>query len=241
MTTVETAAVETPLSCQLRGAGIGAGDEVIVASYGGDQVLAALHRVGAVPVFVDIDPRTFCLDPAAASDAVSARTAAVVPVHLFGHPADMVCLRALTQQRGLLMVQSPAELPPVTAEVKRRQAHARFLETRLTGVVTPFVEPGVEHRYEQYVVRVPGNGRPDRDVFARALRSRGVACRVPVPIPAHRLPGPRAGASPWLPQTERAAAQCLTLPVTAASDRRHLLRIVAACRALGGLVREPAC
>ena len=138
MTTPETATVQTTLCTRLRDAGIGPGDEVIVPSYGGDRVLAALQQLHAVPVFREIDPRTFCLDPAAASAAVGARTVAVAPVHLFGHPADMVCLRALTQRHGLLMVECLGEPQPVTTEVRARQANARFLDARLTGVLTPF-------------------------------------------------------------------------------------------------------
>lgn len=242
MTTREMATAGTTTLCsRLRRAGIRAGDEVIVPSYGGAAVAAALQHLDAIPVFADIDPRTFCLDPAAVSDAVTARTAAIAPLHLFGHPADMVCLRALTQRSGLLMVECAGEPESVTADVKARQARARFLDARLTGLRTPFVEPGVEHRYEQYVVRVPGNGRPDRDAFAQALRGRGVPCHVPVPVPAHRAPGLQAVPPPVLPHTERAAAESLALPVTATTERRQLLRIASACRSLGGLVREPAC
>ncbi|WP_461027211.1 DegT/DnrJ/EryC1/StrS family aminotransferase [Streptomyces sparsus] len=223
---------------QLTAAGIGRGHEVILPSYGGERAAQAVRDVGAVPVFVDIDPASFCLSPQAVEAAVTDRTAAVVPVHLFGHPADMVCLYALAERHGLRLVETETPLGQVSgAAVRRRQQAAAYLDSRLTGVVTPLVAPGVEHTYEQYVVRVPGNGRPDRDAFRYALRARGVVGRVPIPTPAHRTRDFRAEL--WLPETERAASESLALPVHEDITRRELQRIVSACKALGGLLREP--
>ena len=112
---------------------------------------------------------------------------------------------------------------------------AAFLDGKLKGVRTP--DWGDGHTYQQYVVRVPGNGRPDRDAFARAVRLRGVACWVPVKTPVHRMPGFRRCVS--LPETERAADETLGLPVDAALTKRDMQRIVSACNALGGLL-QPA-
>ncbi|GAA3496855.1 hypothetical protein GCM10019016_039560 [Streptomyces prasinosporus] len=72
-------------------------------------------------------------------------------------------------------------------------------------------------------MRVPGNGRPDRDAFARAVRAKGVDCRVPVKTPVHRLPEFRRCVS--LPETERAADETLALPVDASLTRRDMQRI----------------
>ncbi|MEI2642890.1 MAG: DegT/DnrJ/EryC1/StrS aminotransferase family protein [Candidatus Nanopelagicales bacterium] len=69
--------------------GIGPGDEVIVPSFTFAATANAVSLAGATPVFVDIDLRTFCMDPAAAEAAITERTRAVMPVHLYGHPADM--------------------------------------------------------------------------------------------------------------------------------------------------------
>jgi dTDP-4-amino-4,6-dideoxygalactose transaminase len=96
---------------------------------------------------------------------------------------------------------------------------------------------GDGHTYQQYVVRVPGNGRPDRDAFARAVRAKGIECRVPVKTPVHRLPGFRRDVH--LPETERAADETLALPVDASLTKREMQRIVSACNALGGLL-QPA-
>jgi dTDP-4-amino-4,6-dideoxygalactose transaminase len=218
---------------------IGIGDEVVVPAYCGSDVAAAVRETGALPVFADIDPGSLCLDPASVAAVVNERTAAVVPVHLFGHPADMVCLHALAQRHGMRVVEAEETAPVSSVEAARRRQHAEFLSARLTGVGVPRVAAGVRHAYEQYVVRVPGNGRPDRDAFKHALRARGVPCHVPVKTPVHRLPEFRTDVR--LPETERAAGECLALPLDASMTRRELQRIVSACNALGGLLMEPAC
>ena len=69
----------------------------------------AVSLVGATPVFAEIDPVSFCLDPASARAALTPRTRALVPVHLFGHPADMTALRALARERGLLLLEDAAQ------------------------------------------------------------------------------------------------------------------------------------
>ncbi|MFK8849497.1 DegT/DnrJ/EryC1/StrS family aminotransferase [Streptomyces sp. Ac-502] len=219
----------------LRSAGVRAGDEVVVPAYGSPEVTEAVVELGALPVFADVDADSFCLDPAAVADAVTPRTAAVVAVHRFGRPADMGWIRETGRRHGLLVVAAdePGAGRADQGDVQRRQDRAAYLNGRLTGVLTPPAVAG--HTYEQYVVRVPGNGRPDRDAFARALRSRGVACRVPVQAPVYRLPGLRRDV--FLPQTERAVDETLTLPVRPELSRRELQKMAGACNALGGLLR----
>lgn len=224
---------------ELMAAGVSAGDEVVLPAFGGGEVALAARALGARPVFADIDPRSFCLAPAAVEAAVTERTAAIAPVHLFGHPADMVCLRELAQRRGLQLVDFGAAPPVVAVDAVRRRQHAAYLDGRLRGVVIPTVALGLRHAYTEYVVRVPGNGRPDRDAFKQALRARGVSCHVPVKIPAHRTPEFRADVR--LPESERASEETLALPVDASMTKRDLHRVVAACNALGGLLMEPAC
>ena len=89
--------------------GIGRGDEVVVPSFSFAATANAVAAAGAVPVFVDIDPDTFCLDPAAVEAAISPRTAAIVPVHLFGHPAAMHRLVPLAEAHGLALVEDAAQ------------------------------------------------------------------------------------------------------------------------------------
>ncbi|MFE7648583.1 DegT/DnrJ/EryC1/StrS family aminotransferase [Streptomyces phaeoluteigriseus] len=218
----------------LRAAGVGLGDEVVVPAFGNVEVAEAVTRAGALPAFADVDPVTYCLDPDAVHAATTPRTAAVVAVHRFGRPADVGRLYELGQRHGLLVLEQGESEAPY-GEVAQRRERAAYLDARLRGVRTP--DGGDGHTYQQYVVRVPGNGRPDRDAFARALRSRGVDCRVPVKTPLHRLPEFRRFVS--LPQTELAADETLALPVDASLTKRDMQRIVSACNALGGLL-QPA-
>ncbi|MFK0135563.1 DegT/DnrJ/EryC1/StrS family aminotransferase [Streptomyces murinus] len=218
----------------LRAAGVGVGDEVVVPAFGNVEVAEAVTLAGALPVFADIDPVTYCLDPGAVEAAVTSRTAAVVVVHRFGRRADIGRLHTLGQRHELLVLeQGESEVP--YDETAQRRERAAYLDTKLKGVRTP--DGGDGHTYQQYVVRVPGNGRPDRDAFARALRAKGVDCRVPVKTPVHRLPEFRRCVS--LPQTERAADETLALPVDASLTKREMQRVAAACNALGGLL-QPA-
>jgi dTDP-4-amino-4,6-dideoxygalactose transaminase len=218
----------------LRAAGIGIGDEVVVPAFGNVEVAEAVTLAGGLPVFADIDPVTYCLDPAAVEAAVTARTAAVVVVHRFGRQADMARLHALGWRSELLVLQQGESEAPYD-EIAQRRERAAYLDTRLRGVRTP--DGGDGHTYQQYVVRVPGNGRPDRDAFARALRARGIDCGAPVKTPVHRLPEFRRCVS--LPETERAADETLALPVHTSLTKRDMQRIVSACNALGGLL-QPA-
>jgi dTDP-4-amino-4,6-dideoxygalactose transaminase len=218
----------------LSAAGVGLGDEVIVPAFGNIEVAEAVTQVGAMPVFADLDPATYCLDPVAVEAVVTPQTAAVVVVHRFGQPADVAGLHEVGQRHGLLVLeQGESEMP--YAEVAQRRERAAYLDRRLRGVRIPESSGG--HTYQQYIVRVPGNGRPDRDAFARAVRARGVECRVPVKTPVHRMPEFRRDV--YLPETERAADETLSLPIDASLTKREMNRIVSACNALGGLL-QPA-
>src|SRR5215470_5647222 len=86
---VAVASGTAALHLALLGLGIGAADEVIVPSFSFAATANVIRLVAATPVFVDIDPATFCINPAAAAAAIGPRTAAIMPVHLFGHPAAM--------------------------------------------------------------------------------------------------------------------------------------------------------
>ncbi|MFD8737518.1 DegT/DnrJ/EryC1/StrS family aminotransferase [Streptomyces sp. NPDC059618] len=218
----------------LRAAGVGAGDEVVVPAFGNVEVADAVTEAGATVVFADIDPATYCLDPMAVESVITSRTAALVVVHRFGRTADMAGLRELGQRNELLVLEQGESEAPYD-EIAQRRERAAYLDSRLSGVRTPAGGDG--HTYQQYVVRVPGNGRPDRDAFARAVRARGVECRVPVKTPMHRLPGFRRDVH--LPETERAADETLSLPVDGTLTKREMQRIVSACNALGGLL-QPA-
>ena len=93
----------------LLAAGIGPGDEVIVPSFTFAATANAVALTGARPVFADIEPDTFCLSPDATAAAITARTAAIMPVHLFGHPADLPRLSALAARHGLALFEDAAQ------------------------------------------------------------------------------------------------------------------------------------
>jgi perosamine synthetase len=89
--------------------GVGPGDEVIVPSFTFVATANAVTYTGASPVFVDSDRETWTIDPALAAEAVTARTKAIVPVHVYGHPADMDPIMELAARHGLAVVEDAAE------------------------------------------------------------------------------------------------------------------------------------
>src|SRR5438034_2017711 len=97
------------LEIGLRGVGVMAGDEVIVPPYTFIATASACVQVNAVPVFADIDPDTYNLDPRAAEAAITDRTAAIIAVHIGGCPADMDAFRELAKRRGLALIEDAAQ------------------------------------------------------------------------------------------------------------------------------------
>jgi dTDP-4-amino-4,6-dideoxygalactose transaminase len=93
----------------LRACGIGPGDEVITAPNSFVASAAAISFAGATPVFADIDPRTYTLDPAVVEQAITPRTKAIMPVHLYGHPADMAPLLTIARKHGLKIVEDACQ------------------------------------------------------------------------------------------------------------------------------------
>lgn len=93
----------------LRACGVGPGDEVITVSHTAVATVAAIELCGAAPVLVDIDPATYTLDPAGLATAITSRTRAVVPVHLYGRPADMEAISTVARAHGLLVIEDCAQ------------------------------------------------------------------------------------------------------------------------------------
>jgi perosamine synthetase len=89
--------------------GIGPGDEVITSPFTFIASANAIRATGATPVFADIEPETFAIDPDAVRAAISPRTVALLPIHLFGHPAPMPELRAIARQHGLALIEDACQ------------------------------------------------------------------------------------------------------------------------------------
>ena len=97
------------LHLALLGAGIQAGDEVIVPAFTFVATAMAVLHQGAVPVFVDVEPRTFGMDPAKVEAAIGPRTRAIVPVHLHGVPCELGPLAEIAERRGRLLIEDSAQ------------------------------------------------------------------------------------------------------------------------------------
>jgi len=111
------------LHMALAAAGVGPGDEVITSAF---TFLAsascALHQ-NAIPIFVDIDPRTYCMDPGKLEAAITERTKAVIPVHIQGLPADMDAIMAIAKKRNLFVIEDAC------------QAHGAVYKGRKVGTI----------------------------------------------------------------------------------------------------------
>ena len=95
----------------LTGLGIGPGDEVITVSHTFVATANAILSAGAIPVFIDIEPDTYLIDAKRIEAAITPRTTAVVPVHLFGLPADMDMIQAIADRHGLVVVEDACQAP----------------------------------------------------------------------------------------------------------------------------------
>src|SRR3954451_6729987 len=93
----------------LRALGVEPGDEVVCPSFTFYATAEAIVNAGATPVFADIEPASFCLDPDATAAAITPRTRAVVAVHLFGHPADTVRLGDVCRRAGVALLEDAAQ------------------------------------------------------------------------------------------------------------------------------------
>jgi dTDP-4-amino-4,6-dideoxygalactose transaminase len=111
------------LELALRAAGVGAGHQVVTVAHTFIATAEAISAVGAQPVFVDVDPRTYTLDPEQFAAAVTPATRAVIPVHIYGQPADMDAMGAVAQRHGIAVIEDAA------------QAHGATWRGRRTGTL----------------------------------------------------------------------------------------------------------
>ncbi len=103
----------------LRACGVHAGDEIITVASAHFSLLEAIALIGAAPVFVDVDPRYYTMDPAKVEAAVSERTRAIVPVHLYGQTADLNAIVPIARRHGLALVEDARQA--CGAEIRGRR------------------------------------------------------------------------------------------------------------------------
>jgi len=263
---------------------IKAGDEVLCPSYTFFATAGCIARVGAIPIFVDADPITFTINIADARRKVTARSKAIIPVHLFGQSCDMDAVMEFARAHGLMVIEDAAQalgarykgrsagtmgtlgtysffpsknlgalgdggmivsnddalaerarllrnhgakpkyyhkhiggnfrldslqaaflrvkLPHFSAYTNRRKANAAFYTERLSKLpsvvlagdyqqndrgarlVLPAEMPGCDHIWNQYTLRIPGQGR--RDALRTRLTEAGIGTEIYYPIPLHR-------------------------------------------------------
>ncbi|WP_055563542.1 DegT/DnrJ/EryC1/StrS family aminotransferase [Streptomyces atriruber] len=116
---VPTASGTAGLMIALEACGVGAGDEVIVPAVSWVASASTVLGVNAIPVFVDIDPRTLCMSPEAVEAAITPATRAIVVVHLYSALADLTALRALANRRGLRLIEDAAQAHGATFKGER--------------------------------------------------------------------------------------------------------------------------
>jgi perosamine synthetase len=167
------------LHLALESLGVGIGDEVIVPSLTYVATANACRYVGAEPVFVDVDPATWCIDPARVEEAITRRTRAIIAVHLYGHPADMDALSGIARRSGIWVIEDAAE------------AHGSRYKDRPVGGLADI---GTFSFYGNKIITSGEGGAvtiqdPDLARHARQLRGQGVdpARRYWFPIVGHNF------------------------------------------------------
>src|SRR5947208_4554717 len=97
---------------------IGPGDEVITTAFTFAATATAILLAGATPVFVDIEPDTYTIDPTLVEAAITSRTKAIIPVHLYGHPCDMTRLGQLVASHNLALIEDACQAHAATVDGK---------------------------------------------------------------------------------------------------------------------------
>jgi len=103
----------------LKSLGIGTGDEVILPAHTFIATALSVVNSGAKPVLADIDEHTFCIDPDCVQDKISSRTKAIIPVHLYGNPANLEDLMAISDNKGIYLIEDNAQAQGATFKKKK--------------------------------------------------------------------------------------------------------------------------
>jgi dTDP-4-amino-4,6-dideoxygalactose transaminase len=248
------------LHLALAACGIGRGDEVITVAHTAVATVSAIELTGAAPVFVDIDPAFFTLDPACLAAAVTPRTKAIVPVHLYGQPADLGSILAFAEKNGLRVIEDCAQSHGALYGEKRTGALGdagcfSFYPTKNLGalgdggmVVTDRKDLADRMRLlreygwaERYVSHVPGwNSRLD-EIQAAVLRiklRRLDADNARRGELADRYDSELSGTSLRLPRRRAGSTHVFHQYVARAADRDRLLKSLKD-KGVGALIHYP--
>jgi len=310
---VATSSGTTALHTALLAHKIGAGDEVITSAFTFIASANSILFTGARPVFVDIEPKTFNLDPDQIEAAITPKTRAIMPVHLFGLACNMDAIMEIATRHNLVVFEDACQshggsfkdrktgsfgtgtfslyptknmtsgeggmittnddaiaescqvirnhgmrrryyhdelgynfrmtdlhaaiglvqLGKLNKFNQQRQKNASYLNANLKGVQTPFTPEGHEHVYHQYTIRVDSDRR---DALIEFLKEREVGSMIYYPVPIHKQSfyNEELGYDVGLPETDKAAAEVLSLPVHPALTAAHLETIVEAVNAFTG-------
>ena len=170
------------LEAILRALGIGPGDEVITVSFTFNATVSAILLAGARPVFVDVREDDFCIDPDLVAAAITPRTKAIMPVHLYGLMADMDPLVAIAEQHGLPIIEDAA------------QAHgASVPRATRRPVRTRDVQPVRDEEPDDRGGRVRHDGRPARGRPDPPLSQSWDAGALPPRVARQQLQADRPG------------------------------------------------
>jgi len=196
---------------------IGASNEVITTPFTFFATVGCIARVGAKPVFVDIDPKTYNIDSTRVAEAVTEKTKAIMPVHLYGQMADMEPVMKVAKQHNIAVIEDAAQ--SITSTYKGRKAgsigtrkNAAYYNKKFEGTVVqvPYINPDCVTIYNQYVIRVPR-----RDEVVAHLKENNIGCEIYYPVTMHLQKcfaylGYREGD---FPEAEKAAKEVMALPI----------------------------
>jgi dTDP-4-amino-4,6-dideoxygalactose transaminase len=257
---IGTASGTDALQLALAACGVGAGDEVVTVSHTAVATVAAIEMCSALPVLVDIIPDTYCMDPGQIRGAISSRTRAIVPVHLYGQPAEMDDITAIAREHGVRVVEDCAQATGAFYRGARvgsigDVAAFSFYPTKNLGAVGDggmivTSDPGIADRArmlreygwkERYVSEIPGrNSRLDElqaailRVKLRALEADNAARRR---IAARYLAG-LDGLPVALPRESPDTQHAFHLFVVRHRQRDHLRKFLLEC-GVGTLIHYP--
>lgn len=249
------------LHLALAACNIGPGDEVITVAHTAVATVAAIELVGATPVLADIDPLTFTIAPAQVENLISPRTRAILPVHLYGHPAALAPLLVIARRHNLLVIEDCAQATGAQYHNQRVGSWGdiacfSFYPTKNLGALgdggaVATNNPALAERVrllreygwaERYISHVPGwNSRLDElqaailRVKLRYLDADNLARARLAQIYADGLAGVNIG----LPQTRAQHTHVYHLYVIRSSHRDELQAFLKT-RAIGTLVHYPA-